>query len=204
MQNKNTYTFINKSKIKRSAVKLSLSTLILITFIVLSFYGIYSVSNFFDTYKLKFQSPIILQSPILKEKRQVIKLNFTNNTALAKEIIEVDKWLSRGVSPKTLTNVEKTICEKFGKDCKMALAISQAENGTRECARIAYNKHKDGKVSSDIGIFQINYESHKNKANIHELTDCKTNIEIAYQIYKQSGWTPWTTYNTGAYKKFLK
>lgn len=77
----------------------------------------------------------------------------------------------------------------------MALAISQAENGTRECKRIHVNS--DG--SKDVGVFQLN-SIHANKGNIF---DCTENIKIAYQIFKRQGWTPWTVYKSGIYKKYL-
>lgn len=76
----------------------------------------------------------------------------------------------------------------------MALAISQAENGTRQCNRIHVNKNG----TLDYGVFQVN--------SIHgstELLDCRKNIEVAYQIFKKSGWSPWVTFKNGAYKKYL-
>lgn len=77
----------------------------------------------------------------------------------------------------------------------MALAISQAENGTRRCDRT----HQNNDGSFDTGIFQIN-SVHAKKGN---LRDCTDNIKVAYQIYKASGWNPWVVYQTGAYKKYL-
>jgi hypothetical protein len=92
--------------------------------------------------------------------------------------------------------VETQIRRIFKDDAKMALAISQAENGTRQCDR----KSKPNKNGTfDTGIFQIN-SIHSAKGN---LVDCTDNIKVAYQIYKTSGWYPWVVYNTGAYKKFL-
>lgn len=85
----------------------------------------------------------------------------------------------------------------FGKDAKMALAISQAENGTRKCDRIHVNKDQ----SKDIGIFQINEKWHGHKGN---LLECTENILIAYQIFKSSGWSAWTVYKTNSYKRFLQ
>ena len=78
----------------------------------------------------------------------------------------------------------------------MALAISQAENGTRECDRQS-GRNKNGTI--DIGVFQIN-EIHRAKGN---LWDCTDNIRVAYQIFQRSGWNPWTVYKTKAYKKYL-
>jgi len=91
--------------------------------------------------------------------------------------------------------VEVQIRRIFKKDAKMALAISQAENGTRACNRVHINNDK----SKDIGVFQLN-TIHSRKGNLY---DCTENIKIALRIYKASGWNPWVVYQTGAYKKFL-
>jgi hypothetical protein len=96
--------------------------------------------------------------------------------------------------------VEKQICKIFGKDCKMALAISQAENGSRKCDRVS-KPNKNG--SLDIGVFQINYNAHQNKGTLKDLMDCTTNIKIAKQIFDASGWNAWSVYKSGLYKKYL-
>lgn len=83
----------------------------------------------------------------------------------------------------------------FGKDAKTALAIATAENGTHACGRTHTNKNG----TTDIGIFQVN-SIHSAKGNLY---DCKDNVRVAYQIFKASGFYPWTVYQTGAYKKFL-
>ena len=87
----------------------------------------------------------------------------------------------------------------FGKECKMALAISRAENGTRQCDRINVNNNK----SVDVGLFQVNSIHFKKGYTLKDLADCDTNIKIAYEIYKSSGWHPWVAFKNGSYKKFL-
>lgn len=83
----------------------------------------------------------------------------------------------------------------FGKDAKMALAISQAENGTRQCDRVG--------VTKDIGIFQIAPQFHYNKVqSIEDLKDCLINIKVAKQIYDASGWNAWSVYKNKSYLKF--
>lgn len=77
----------------------------------------------------------------------------------------------------------------------MALAISQAENGTRACDRIHVNSDK----SIDIGPFQIN-SIHAKKGNLY---NCLDNIRVAHAIYQKQGWSPWVVYQTKAYLKFL-
>jgi hypothetical protein len=82
----------------------------------------------------------------------------------------------------------------------MALAVSQAENGTRQCDRINVNNNK----SVDVGIFQLNSIHFKKGYTLKDFADCKQNIQIAYSIFKQQGWTPWSAYNNNSYKKFLQ
>ena len=95
--------------------------------------------------------------------------------------------------------MEGQICRAFGPDCKMALAISQAENGTRRCDRVNVNKD----LSIDVGVFMLNSVHFKKGYTLNDFTDCQKNIEIAYSLFKQQGWTPWVVYKTGAYKKYL-
>jgi hypothetical protein len=93
--------------------------------------------------------------------------------------------------------VEAQIRRVFGKqDAPLALAISQAENGTRQCDRES-KLNTNGTI--DVGVFQLN-DVHAPKGNRY---NCLENIKIAKQIYDRSGWSPWTVYKTGAYKKYL-
>lgn len=79
----------------------------------------------------------------------------------------------------------------------MALAISQAENGSRECDKIG--------ITGDIGIFQIAPQYHYNKVKqIDDLKNCLTNIRVAKRIYDSSGWHAWSVYKNRSYLKFLK
>ena len=55
-----------------------------------------------------------------------------------------------------------------------------------------------------IALFQINTAHLKKGYTLNQLADCHTNIDIAYDIYKAQGWSPWVAYKNGAYKKFLK
>lgn len=89
----------------------------------------------------------------------------------------------------------------FGDDYKIALAVSQAENGTRKCDRDNKGLNKDG--TYDVGVFMINAHYHRNKATDSQLRDCLTNILVAKQIYDRQGWNPWVAYKNGLYKKFL-
>lgn len=81
----------------------------------------------------------------------------------------------------------------------MAIAVSRAENGTRQCDRININNNK----TLDIGIFQLNSIHFSKKYTLNDFSDCTKNIEIAYSIFKEQGWTPWVAYQNGSYKQFL-
>ena len=41
--------------------------------------------------------------------------------------------------------------------------------------------------------------------NLRDLLDCKANIDFAYKLFlEQGGFTPWSTFRSGAYRQFLK
>jgi hypothetical protein len=83
----------------------------------------------------------------------------------------------------------------------MALAISQAENGTRQCDRVA-GPNKNG--TYDYGLFMINEVHLKKGYTIAQLKDCNFNIKVAKAIFDRQGWNPWSTLKNGSYKKFLR
>jgi hypothetical protein len=93
-------------------------------------------------------------------------------------------------------------CTKFGSACRVALAIQRAENPQGKCEIYHYNS--DGTL--DWGYFQINtVHLERPGLNLHDLLDCKANIDFAYQLYQEKhGFTPWSTYNDGKYRQFLK
>jgi hypothetical protein len=92
-------------------------------------------------------------------------------------------------------------CRKFADDCRVALAIQRAENPQGKCEIYHYNS--DGTL--DWGYFQINTVHLKRPGlNLRDLLDCKANIDFAYQLYRErGGFTPWSTYNSGMYRKFI-
>ena len=77
----------------------------------------------------------------------------------------------------------------FGKDAPTALAVAKAESGMR-CDAQNVNK---GTNSLDAGLFQIN-SVHLKKAGwkIGDLLDCHRNTDMAYKIFKGSGWGAWS------------
>jgi len=104
-------------------------------------------------------------------------------------------------SGRRLTAYQQYACNKFGPACRIALAVQRAENPRGACEIYHYNT--DGTL--DWGYFQINTVHLKRPGvNLRDLLDCKANIDFAYQLYVERGFQPWSTYNNGAYQKFLR
>jgi hypothetical protein len=100
-----------------------------------------------------------------------------------------------------LTAYQQYACNKFGTACRIALAVQRAENPRGACEVYHYNS--DGTL--DWGYFQINTVHLKRAGvNLRGLLDCKANIDFAYQLFLENGFKPWTTFNSGAYRQFLK
>lgn len=104
-------------------------------------------------------------------------------------------------SGRRLSAYQQYACNKFGSDCRIALAIQRAENPRGACEIYHYNS--DGTL--DWGYFQINTVHLKRPdLNLRDLLDCRSNIDFAYQLYKERGFQPWTTYTSGRYRDFLR
>jgi hypothetical protein len=100
-----------------------------------------------------------------------------------------------------LTAYQQYACNKFGPACRIALAVQRAENPRGACEIYHYNS--DGTL--DWGYFQINTVHLKRAGvNLRGLLDCKANIDFAYQLYTERGFEPWTTFNNGEYRRFLR
>lgn len=111
--------------------------------------------------------------------------------------ITVKRVQAAEVKHKPLT-IEDYICTKEW-DCKTAVAIAKAESGLR-CDAQNVNK---GTNSLDLGVMQINSVHLKKGWKVADLLDCHKNIDLAYEIYKGSGWGAWSTYNNKSFKRFL-
>ena len=148
----------------------------------------YTVAQIHARYSFGMQSPLVVhwRSPLVVVRR-------TQMPDAATAIFD------QGGRP--LTPYQQYACAKFGADCRLALAIQRAENPQGKCEIYHYNA--DGTL--DWGYFQINTVHLKRPGlNLRSLLDCKANIDFAYQLYRErQGFTPWSTYNSGAYKKFL-
>jgi len=100
-----------------------------------------------------------------------------------------------------LTAYQQYACNKFGPACRVALAVQRAENPRGACEIYHYNS--DGTL--DWGYFQINTVHLKRAGvNLRDLLDCKANIDFAYRLYTERGFEPWSTFNSGAYRQFLR
>jgi hypothetical protein len=143
---------------------------------------------FHSQYTVNLQSPFVLrfQSPL------VIAERITTDGAVRARADQHGKRLSAW---------QEYACRKFGPDCRVALAIQRAENPQGKCEIYHYNT--DGTL--DWGYFQINTVHLKRPGlNLRDLLDCKANIDFAYQLYRErGGFTPWSTYNNGLYRRFL-
>jgi hypothetical protein len=82
-----------------------------------------------------------------------------------------------------------------GSALQTAVAIALAESGGNPTVIGDTNITPGGSV----GLMQINLAAHP-QYSAADLLDPQANMDAAFQIYQQAGgFTPWTTYNTGAY-----
>jgi hypothetical protein len=135
------------------------------------------------TFTLRLPLRIGFQSPLLIEPRTTDE-----------EGAEVDQQGRR------LTPYQAYACRKFGSACRVALAIQRAENARGDCEVYHYNTNG----TLDWGYFQINtVHLERPGLNLRDLLSCRANIDFAYQLYLERGFTPWSTYNSGAFRKYL-
>lgn len=88
-----------------------------------------------------------------------------------------------------------------GDDLNTAVAVALAESSGRTGV-VGDTSITPG---GSIGLWQINLQAHP-EYTAAELTDPQTNANAAYAIYSAAGgqFTPWTTFNTGAYMQYLQ
>jgi hypothetical protein len=129
--------------------------------------------------RIRFQSPLVISLRSPREEADVVRADQQGHR---------------------LTAYQQYACLKFGSACRVALAIQRAENPKGACEIYHYNS--DGTL--DWGYFQINtVHLRRPGLNLRDLLDCKANIDFAYILYQERGFAPWSTYNNGAYLKFL-
>lgn len=85
-----------------------------------------------------------------------------------------------------------------GDDLATAVAIALAESGGNPSA---YNPESQAHAPSgrgSYGLWQIYLNVHPEFAG-ENLYDPQTNANAAFALYSQSGFSPWSTYKSGAY-----
>lgn len=105
--------------------------------------------------------------------------------------------------------IEDYVRTIFGKDARVAIAVSHNECNPKHPHYPACVLHTDAEYS--VGIFQINLYNkshwiHAQKVpgktmeeKIEWLKDPYHNTLIAFKIFKDSGFHPWTAYSSGNY-----
>jgi hypothetical protein len=101
---------------------------------------------------------------------------------------------------------EEEIRKVFIEEPNTAVAVAKSEGGLKIEIQ-SKNKLSYGREKS-FCTFQIHAPDHEVQAKKVGLGDFRTNprscIKLAHLIYKDAGgFTPWTKYRTGEYKKFL-
>lgn len=169
----------------KTALQLGFSTYAAAAFLV-GVIGALIIWQIHIRYAFSLQSPVRFQWPVVVARR-----------TLTEDAVEA-RFDQHG---RPLTAYQQYACTKFGSACRVALAIQRAENPQGRCEVYHYNSNG----TLDWGYFQINTVHLKRPGlNLRDLLDCKANIDFAYQLYReQQGFSPWSTYNSGAYRKFL-
>ena len=101
-----------------------------------------------------------------------------------------------------LTAYQQYTCEKF----RPGMPRGFGDSTRREPAGPLQIYHYNTDGTLDWGYFQINTVHLKRPGlNLRDLLNCKANIDFAYQLYREKqDFTPWSTYNNGAYRRFLR
>ncbi len=149
---------------------------------------VFGVLQFHARYALSLQSPV--------------KIRFQFPLVIARRTETPDAYAAQTDQSHPLTAYQQYACRKFGSACRVALAIQRAENPQGKCEIYHYNS--DGTL--DWGYFQIN-TVHLQRPGLvlRDLLDCRANIDFAYVLYQEHhGFTPWSTYKSGTYRKFLR
>lgn len=131
-----------------------------------------------------------------------VKLRFAWPLVVAQRANTADAFAAQLDQRHPLSAYQQYACLKFGAACRVALAIQRAENPQGKCETYHYNS--DGTL--DWGYFQINTIHLQGPGmNLRDLLDCRANIDFAYQLYSErQGFSAWSSYNNGNYRKFLR
>jgi len=98
------------------------------------------------------------------------------------------------------TPTDCTAVNGYEWDRRVAYAVCMAESHGNPQATNTSNT--DG--STDRGLMQINsIHADMVGGDLEKLYDPRTNLDIAYRLYKAKGFQPWSVYNNGKYLAFL-
>lgn len=88
-------------------------------------------------------------------------------------------------------------------DVSIAVAVMQAESG---CNPQALNPTDNHRVcTGSMGLMQIGcLHAQTYGVSVEGLYDPATNIRIAYALYLEHGWQPWSAYKNKSYQRFLR
>jgi hypothetical protein len=149
--------------------------------------GTITVAHWFDRNRLVFHAPVEIAffQPVKVEERKP-------EVIVEKFVLDYPGEID--------TPLKEYICEKFGPfDCKTALAVFTAESGLREDAI-----HPNNNGTVDFGIGQINSIHFKRPGcSLKEVVDQYKNVDCAFSIWREQGWTPWVAFNNGNFKTHL-
>ena len=173
-----------KLRFRVNKLKITIFSAIALLLIIIIGVAVIRINDWFETHRFQFNKPV--------EVRLNPPVEIVERQAQVREIVRVIEELP---TLDNLTPIEQYICDKWGVfDCRIALAVSKAENGTRQPDR--FNVNTNGTI--DIGIFQINSVHFKREGcSLAEIVDAYKNVDCAYQIWQEQGWNPWVAFNNG-------
>lgn len=139
-----------------------------------------------------FVSPIIVKTGVSHAQEEIPLVSADPHYI---EIVEVEKQIEfEGEKHEIFTY----IVEKFGEDAGDAITlVRKCENSTFDQTRTNHNRNG----SVDYGIFQIN-SIHTARFGEEFKTDWKANVDVAYEIFSEQGWSPWACSSTIGVKSF--
>lgn len=104
-------------------------------------------------------------------------------------------------NPKLVLSYEVSQYGEWNMDIANAIIMAESSNNPNaENPEWHYDIYGNPICQGSFGAWQL--------ACLHgtenDLKDPVKSMEIAYNLWKKSGWTPWTTYTSGKYLKYLK
>lgn len=130
----------------------------------------------------------------------------SRNTLLTTAVVHAQERTGayRAITLPEQDEVANKIRQKFGEDGEIAVAVARCESGLRPHAigdgHIAYWAGGT-EYGKSYGVFQIRHL--EGRPSPDQLLDLEYNLDYAYNLYKMSGWQPWTGYTNGCYKSFM-